>query len=278
MCVDVNVKLKMLIESKALISLLSLIVLLLSFLASFKRHSASIFVFGFTLCVLMNQFDVWVPHLRKWYADLEEVKQRISPPAVNSNNMPQIEEVKQVTHIKSDVIETPQPLPQMTPPSTTAVTEEKKTDETLKPFRKPKESMMNMTNHIISEETALRLISNNIGYAEKANQNRAVFAFGRPSMKEVMEGKGHIRDLVPNFHTFAHVMVGNLRLPNDPVMFKEDASIPQNPELLKLVPNGSVLVANKDFFPSCRNPLTDNNFGIASDPRAVSRCHAFARF
>lgn len=244
----------MFLESKLITSVLSLVILFLSFMASFKHQNAAVFIVGLGVSVLLHRCDAWYPHLQGFIQqqfaadDTTETFAAALPPPTTK---------KALTAAESKPV-TPEEVKQLT-------------------IRKQeKKDMRHDASSRIDAQFARELMTGNVDYLEHANQQRSVFGFGRPTQAEVMTGKGDIRNLTPDFTTFAHLLVGNLRIKNDPVLPvlhpSADAKIQQNPEVLKLVPKNSNLEAAKDFFPTCRDVLRSNDGTIAPDPRGALRC------
>lgn len=55
----------MFVESKFVLSLLALVILFLSFVASFKHQNSFIFVVGLLVCVIITRTDTWAPAIRE---------------------------------------------------------------------------------------------------------------------------------------------------------------------------------------------------------------------
>jgi hypothetical protein len=55
----------MFIESKFVLSLLALVILFLSFVASFKHQNSFIFVVGLLVCIIITRTDAWAPAIRE---------------------------------------------------------------------------------------------------------------------------------------------------------------------------------------------------------------------
>lgn len=55
----------MFIESKFVLSLLAIIILFLSFVASFKHQNSFIFVVGLLVCIIITRTDAWAPVIRE---------------------------------------------------------------------------------------------------------------------------------------------------------------------------------------------------------------------
>lgn len=214
----------MLIESRTLLSIVSLIVLFTSFVASFKHQNGIIFIVGLVVALLVNRSDALAPSVREMFA-------------VTSDSSYAAMTAKPEDRIKM--------TPTASPP--------------------PPDFQLD------APVDAVKLVSQNTSLLESQNQQRAVYGFGRPTISEVMSGQRSPGDLVPNFNTFAHVLVGNLRTTADP-QIDVDRDAPQNPELLKLVPEGSTtLVAAKDYFPNCKNAGLAGRTRV-QDPRDARRC------
>ena len=140
-------------------------------------------------------------------------------------------------------------------------------------FSKPDVKHMNAdASKPIPPEVAQRLVTNSVKYATNRNQQRAVYSFGRPLINEVTDGKASLLSASPDFVTFGNVLVGNLRLPNEPTPDNHLKTKPeQNPELLKLTKN-PYLIPSSDYFPNCKSAGLGNNETIDADPRDKLRC------
>lgn len=55
----------MFLESKFVLSLLALVILFLSFIASFKHQNSFIFVVGLLVCIIITRTDAWAPVIRE---------------------------------------------------------------------------------------------------------------------------------------------------------------------------------------------------------------------
>ena len=58
-------EIKMFVESKFVLSLLALVILFLSFVASFKHQNSFIFVIGLLVCIIITRTDTWAPMIRE---------------------------------------------------------------------------------------------------------------------------------------------------------------------------------------------------------------------
>lgn len=58
-------EIKMFVESKFVLSLLALVILFLSFVASFKHQNSFIFVIGLLVCIIITRTDTWAPAIRE---------------------------------------------------------------------------------------------------------------------------------------------------------------------------------------------------------------------
>ena len=221
----------MLVESKTLLSIVSLVVLFTSFIASFKHKNGLIFIIGLLASVLINQSDSIAPAIRSKFTPTEDSISHDNYYIAATSTLPPME---------SRVNPTP-------------------------------DDLSRFSKVPVDDRVAQALVTQNIGLLESQNQQRSVYGMGRPTIPEVMSGKRSPGDLVPNFNTFAHILVGNLRDPNDP-QIDVDANAEQNPELLKLVPPGSKFVAAKDYFASCKNLAPAGRTAIP-DPRDARRCY-----
>jgi len=223
----------MLVESKTLLGVVSLVVLFTSFIASFKHKNGLIFIIGLLASVLINQSDSLAPMIRSKFSQSDE---------------------------ESTV---PRDSYYLAKTSTIAPMEPS--------VKKIPEELSRFSDVPVDDRVAQALVTQNIGLLESQNMQRSVYGMGRPTIPEVTSGQRSPGELVPNFNTFAHILVGNLRDPNDP-QIDVDANAEQNPELLKLVPPGSKLVAAKDYFASCKNLAPAGRTAIP-DPRDAARCY-----
>jgi hypothetical protein len=223
----------MLVESKTLLSIVSLVVLFTSFIASFKHKNGLIFIIGLLASVLINQSDSLAPAVRSKFS--------------------QEEKENTISHDSYYIAKTQSTVPM---------------EATIK---KIPEELSRFSGVPVEDRVTQALVTQNIGLLESQNMQRSVYGMGRPTIPEVTSGQRSPGELVPNFNTFAHILVGNLRDPNDPQL-DVDAAAEQNPELLKLVPPGSKLVAAKDYFASCKNLAPAGHTAIP-DPRDARRCY-----
>lgn len=227
-------KRRMFIESKFVLSLLAIIILFLSFVASFKHQNSFIFVIGLLVCIIITRTDAWAPAIReamsKFGADADA---DTTPPS--------------------------------TPPPAAAVPvpEPKKFD--------PNPNVPNLDpTEPLGEEVAHALVTANIGKLEDLNTSPA-FAFGRPTMGDFLNGSAKPKDLlrlVPDFPSMGHLLTGTLRDPSQP--FLSDAGVPQNPDVKALEKHG--LVAAPDYFPNCKTAGVIQS-SDPRDPRDMLRCN-----
>jgi len=227
----------MIFESQTLISILAIIVLFLSFIASFKHQNALIFITGLLTSLLISKCDKFIPMFQNYFDSTFNLK---------TSNF--------TATSTTDVV--PLPLPSDTP------------------------SVIHVPNDMISDandpihpEDARSLVTTNISKLEEYNQQRSVYGLGRPTMGEVLNGTGDLKKLTPDFVTFGHVLVGNLRAENE-IDLDANLSVeenPQNPELLKLAKPG--LIPSKDYFPNCKLGGVIKNLK-KRDRRDINRCDA----
>ena len=191
----------MFIESKFVLSLLALVILFLSFVASFKHQNSFIFVVGLLVCIIITRTDAWAPTIReamsKFSADTKEPEAKKDTTTKTSKEEPK----------KYD----PNPNPSNLDP--------------LEP---------------LGQTVARELLTANIGKLEELNTSVS-FAFGRPTMADFLNGSAQPKDLlrlVPDFPTMGHVLTGTLRDPNLPHL--DDFSTEQNPDVKKLEKHGLV--------------------------------------
>jgi hypothetical protein len=122
----------------------------------------------------------------------------------------------------------------------------------------------------LDDTVAHALLTGNIHKLEEHNTS-PVFAFGRPTMAQFMNGSAKPQDLlrlVPDFPTMGHVLTGTLRDPSMPTL--DDSKTPQNPEVKKLETFG--LVAAPDYFPNCKTAGVLPSLS-PRDPRDTLRCN-----
>jgi hypothetical protein len=279
----------MFLDSHVIISLISIIILFLSFIASFKHQNATIFFAGLIVSLLINKCESVVPSVKKFFAMSDK-------PVVTNNDVKPASVITNTTTptVKSEVV-TPSTTPAVksatvinnnnTKPVTAKVmeaTNTKKTTTTKQDtkmpegltFNKPDVEHMNAdASKPIPPEVAQRLVTNSIKYSANRNQQRAVYSYGRPLINEVAEGKASALAATPDFVTFGNVLVGNLRVRGEPtpdVYLKKKPE--QNPELLKLT-NNPHLIPSSDYFPNCKSSGLGGNETIAADPRDKLRCN-----
>lgn len=226
---------EMFLESKFVLSLLAIIILFLSFVASFKHQNSFIFVIGLLVCIIITRTDAWAPAIR-------EAMSKFNAAADD----------------KSD-----KPAPEKTTTPTPAAPAPKKFDPN------PNPPNLDPTEPL-GAEVAHDLLTANIGKLEELNTSPA-FAFGRPTMGDFLNGNAQPKDLlrlVPDFPTMGHVLTGTLRDPKMPYL--NDSSTPQNPEVKKLEKLG--LVAAPDYFPNCKTAGVIQSSDVR-DPRDTLRCN-----
>jgi len=203
----------MFVESKFVLSLLALVILFLSFVASFKHQNSFIFVIGLLVCIIITRTDAWAPAIR------EAMSKFSAPDATVTSSSP-------------------------SPPTATKKVEEEKSSKYDGPVSlNPMEEL--------DAQVARDLLSANINKLEELNTS-PVFAFGRPTMGDFISGTAKPKDLlklVPDFPSMGHVLVGTLRDPSQP--FLSDEGVPQNPDVKALEKHG--LVAAPDYFPNCKS-------------------------
>lgn len=223
----------MFVESKFVLSLLALVILFLSFVASFKHQNSFIFVVGLLVCIIITRTDTWAPAIRE---AMSKFSGEAPPPS-------------------SDVAA-----------STTKPATAKKTE----PSKKYDGAPLLNPDELVSAEVAQDLVSANMNKLEKLNTSPA-FAFGRPTMGDFISGAAKPKDLlklVPDFPSMGHVLVGTLRDPSQP--FLSDGGVPQNPDVKALEKHG--LVAAPDYFPNCKTGSVVQS-SDPRDPRDTLRCN-----
>ncbi len=299
----------MFLESHMIISLISILILFLSFIASFKHQNATIFIVGLIVSIFINKCEYVVPKVKNFFATSDEPKDSNVGPKEStsvSSTSP-----KESTSVSSTSPKESTSVPSTSPKESTSVpivkdnnnektspssnnktiitapkmeaTNKSKTTTTKQDTKMP-EGMTYNKQHLrdmnddaskpIPPEVAQRLVTNSIRYAVNRNQQRSVYSYGRPLIHEVVNGDAKMSSAVPDFVTFGNVLVGNLRVPGEPT---PDAYLKmkpeQNPELLKLVPAKSKLIPSSDFFPNCKSGGIGGNETIDDvDPRDKLRC------
>lgn len=223
----------MFLESKFVLSILALVILFLSFVASFKHQNSFIFVIGLLVCIIITRTDTWAPVIREAMSKFSaDSKEPAEPKTEEGTPKATKEEPK-----KYD----PNPNPSNLDP--------------LEP---------------LGETVARELLTANIGKLEELNTS-ASFAFGRPTMADFLNGSAQPKDLLrlmPDFPTMGHVLTGTLRDPNLPTL--DDFSTEQNPDVKKLEKHG--LVAAPDYFPNCKTAGVIQS-SDPRDPRDMLRCN-----
>ena len=279
---------KMLLESRIVISLLSILILLISFVASFKYQDASLFFLGLIASILVNRCD------RTTFMNIsknkEKNKNENENEKKNENGNKKNDNTKDkkmnrfMSKFTADVPSEDVPseevpsedvpseeVPSVQIPETEFVDKAPIVDKS--PSSEPPEKIQPKTIKLpsdipIQKNVFDRLKNVDIDYIEDYSLQRKVYGYGRPTLGEISVGRGNLSKLTPNFVLFAHTLVGNVRDPAEPEP-AIDNTIEQNPELLKLVEPGSGMVAKKDYFPSCRDSLP---YHAKQDPRSASRC------
>jgi hypothetical protein len=269
----------MFLETRMIISLISILILFLSFIASFKHQNATIFIVGLIVSVFINKCETVFPQMKKFFAtkEQEEETRPFSKKPLTTID----ENIMSVPEIKKEESFT---IPEKTAPTMQA-TNKTKTTTTRQDIKMP-EGMTYNKQHLrdmnddaskpIPPEVAQRLVTNSILYSVNRNQQRAVYGHGRPLIHEVANGQRNLLAATPDFVTFGNVLVGNLRLNNEPTPDVYLKSKPkQNPELLKLkqaIPNPN-LIPSSDYFPNCKSSGIGSNETIDDvDPRDKLRC------
>ncbi len=248
----------MLVESKFVLSITSLFVLLLSFIASFKHQNALIFIIGLLISLLLNRGETFVSKIRKTFSSETETGTLNGTGSLNGS-LNDHNQNPTDTLFSLDSVLSSSSSSNFTNINTNQEQEQEQ------------EQMQMQEQEEISEEVARELVTTNINKIAELSTQQKVYGFGRPTMKDVIEGKGNVGDLVPNFSTFGHILVGNLRAPGQNDYPISDDSIQQNPELLKLVPPGSDLVPAKDYFPNCKLGSIYQK-STSKDLRSALRC------
>lgn len=282
---------KMFLESRVVVSLISIIILFLSFIASFKHQNATIFFVGLIVSLLINKCETVVPTMKKFFATSDTTTET-SGSDKNSQSVPVIPQSKPLEPMKpmdvpnpppvslkksnESIVTVPVPKAKVMEATNTKKTTTTKQDTKIPDgltFHKPEVRHMNAdASKPIPPEVAQRLVTNSIQYAANRNQQRAVYSFGRPLIHEVAQGKASALSATPDFVTFGNVLVGNLRTKNEPtpdVYLKTKPE--QNPELLKLTSNPN-LIPSSDYFPNCKSGGLGGNETIDADPRDKLRC------
>ena len=268
----------MFLESHVVVSLISIIILFLSFIASFKHQNATIFFVGLIVSLLINKCETVVPEMKKFFAVSDstptEDEKMFSKRPVESTTISAPAVTPTVVQTKKDVVAPKvKPMEATNTKKTTTTKQDVKMPDGLT-FHKPEVRDMNDdASKPIPPEVAQRLVTNSIQYAANRNQQRTVYGFGRPLIHEVTQGKASAMTAIPDFVTFGNVLVGNLRTRGEPTPDVYLKSKPeQNPELLKLTSNPN-LIPSSDYFPNCKSSGLGNNETIDDvDPRDKLRC------
>jgi hypothetical protein len=196
-----NEKRRMFVESKFVLSLLALVILFLSFVASFKHQNSFIFVVGLLVCIIITRTDSWAPVIREAMSKF------------GSTDAEQTAAAEKATEKAAE--KKPEPPKYHGAP---LLNPEEKIDATV----------------------ARDLLSANINKLEELNTSPA-FAFGRPTMGDFISGNAKPKDLlklVPDFPSMGHMLVGTLRDPSQP--FLSDDGVTQNPDVKALEKHGLV--------------------------------------
>jgi hypothetical protein len=242
----------MILESRTVLSIVSLVVLFTSFVASFKHKNGLIFIAGLVASVLINNCDNIAPFVRSKFTAEATTEANAESEAESKNTMSGNDEKKTV------------------PLMYDAAGED---DEVYlgSALRTAPADMLSRKDELISESAKRAMYDKNDPFVDYATQ-RKVYGYGRPTIEEVRSGQRSAGELVPNFNTFAHVLAGHLRSPSDPETKVEAAAV-QNPELLKLVPkeNPGGLVAAKDYYANCKNKATAGRT-VTPDERDAAQC------
>lgn len=250
----------MLLESKLVISILALVILILSFVASFKHQNSFIFVVGLITCIALTRCDDWAPGIRSFVSSFsattgEEKKSDATEPKKSA----------------------PTPTPEKKPPApappgafwladppkdvahTPALLNKDLPDSNLDP------------TVALDAQVAQDLFTANISKLETLNEN--VFKGDRPTEAALYNKTltpSDLLKLVPDFPTMGHVLTSTLNDPQLPSMDMKLSERTPNPETKKLERYG--LVASPDFFPNCKA----GGLGTTSeerDPASTLRCN-----
>ncbi len=266
----------MLLESRVILSLFSIFVLLLSFVASFKYKDASLFFLGLIASILINRCDKRnFANIKKKFTNNKENNNqnmkfsKFTAESTDTPTEPVVTPVDSTEPAESTdaPIDSPAEPPADSPAESAPVVDvpaQATPDVTqTRVVRRPDPS------EVVVPRTVDRQMKNlNIDYIDQRSMQRQVYGFGRPTLGEVVSSKGDLSKLTPNFVNFAHTIVGNIRDPREPGI-PVDSTVPQNPELLKLQLPAPNMVVAKDYFPSCRDSLP---YHAKQDPRSASRC------
>lgn len=253
----------MLLESKLVISILALVILILSFVASFKHQNSFIFVVGLITCIALTRCDDWAPGIRSFVSTFgatgggNEAEKKPAPAApATPAAAPAVVEKKKpsappgafwLADPPKDVAHTPAILNKDLP------------DSNLDP------------TVALDAQVAQDLFTANISKLETLNEN--VFKGDRPTEAALYSKTltpSDLLKLVPDFPTMGHVLTSTLNDPQLPSMDMKLSERTPNPETKKLEKYG--LVASPDFFPNCKA----GGLGTTSedrDPASTLRCN-----
>lgn len=247
----------MLLESKLIISILALVILILSFVASFKHQNSLIFIVGLMTCIALTRCDDWAPGIRSF----------VSSFGATTEDTTKTQATTATTNEKLKPVDNrPAPPPgafwMADPPKdvshTPALINKNLPDSNLDP------------DVAIDAQVAHDLFTANISKLVTLNEN--VFKGDRPTEAALYDKTLQPNDLlklVPDFPTMGHVLTSTLNDPQLPILDKSLERLP-NPETKKLEKYG--LVASPDFFPNCKA----GGLGTTSetrDPASTLRCN-----
>ncbi len=253
----------MLLESKLVISILALVILILSFVASFKHQNSFIFVVGLITCIALTRCDDWAPGIRSFVSTFGATGDAVNnpPPAA-----PAAAKTKPAAPAAAKI----KPA---APPGAFWMADPPKDVAHTPALTKRDLPASNLDPEVaIDAQVAHDLFTANISKLETLNEN--VFKGDRPTEAALYAKKltpSDLLKLVPDFPTMGHVLTSTLNDPQLPILdSKLSADRTMNPETKKLERYG--LVASPDFFPNCKA----GGLGTTSEPRdpaSTLRCN-----
>lgn len=256
----------MLLESKLVISILALVILILSFVASFKHQNSFIFIVGLITCIALTRCDDWAPGIRSFVStfgatgDAATASSTAAATVVAAEKKPAV-----AAAVAAEKEKKPAPPgafwladPPKDVPHTPTLINKKLPDSNLDP------------DVLIDAQVAHDLFTANISKLVTLNEN--VFKGDRPTEAAVYNKTltpSDLLKLVPDFPTMGHVLTSTLNDPQLPILDKSLERLP-NPETKKLEKYG--LVASPDFFPNCKAGGLGTT-SEARDPASTLRCN-----
>ena len=252
----------MLLESKLIISMLALVILILSFVASFKHQNSLIFVVGLITCIALTRCDDWAPGIRSFVSTFGATGDAATSSSTTT------------TTDKKPAAATTAPEKKPAPPGAFWLADPPKdVAHTPALVNKDMPQQSNLDPDVaIDAQVAQDLFTGNISKLETLNEN--VFKGDRPTEAALYAKTltpADLLKLVPDFPTMGHVLTSTL---NDPQLPSLDMKLASertpNPETKKLEKYG--LVAAPDFFPNCKAGGLGTT-SEARDPASTLRCN-----